>query len=138
MNWYVLTALALNLNQNRKVLWSLSVPRLEWCEFLETVALRVNCYLYACTVFWGRLECVLTGVVTTRREFVTSWGREFEWLAISTLERVRERVEGEITSKSHSSDEIRRSDESVGGGVSIVTASEVTVVGGDDCESSFI
>ena len=132
------TALALDLDEDREIGRGLTIPGLEGLEKLETLRLGVDSNLDAGTVCGRSLEGVLTGVVTARRELVTSWVREFEWFAISALESVRERVEGEITSKSHSSDEIRRGDESMGGRVSIVTTSEVTVVGGDDCESTFI
>lgn len=62
--------------------------------------------------------------------------RELERLAVGTSERISDGVEREITSEGHGGDEIGRSDESVGGRVSVVTAGEVTVVGGDDCENA--
>lgn len=58
--------------------------------------------------------------------------RELERLAIRSDEGVRNRVEGEVTSEGHCSHNVRRSDESMGGGVGIITTGEVTVVGRDD------
>ena len=90
----------------------------------------------ASTVSGGSLEGVLARIVATVRERVANGFRELEGLAIGTSERVGKGVEGQVSSESHGSDEIGGSDESVGSGVSIVTAGEVTVVGGDDCTES--
>lgn len=101
-------------------------------EELKTVTLRVNCDRNASTVSRRGLEGVLAGVVATGRKLITSRVRELERLAIRTNEGVRNRVEGEVTSEGHCSYNIWGGDESVGGRVSIVTASEVTVVGGNN------
>ena len=125
-------ALALNLDQNRQIGGGLSVPRLERREELETFALGVNSNLDGGTVSGRSLESVLSGVVAARGEFVASGVVKLEGLAISAGEGVRERVESEVASESHGGDDFRGSDESVGSRVSIVTASEVTVVRGND------
>ena len=125
-------ALALNLDQNRQIGGGLSVPRLERREELETFALGVNSNLDGGTVSGRGLESVLSGVVATRGEFVASGVVKLEGLAISAGEGVRERVESEVASESHGGDDFGGSDESVGSRVSIVTASEVTVVRGND------
>lgn len=78
------------------------------------------------------MESVLSWVVSPGWEFVTGGVGELEGLAIRAGECVGQRVESEITSKGESGDEFRRSDECMGGGVSIVSSSEVTVVGSDN------
>ena len=78
------------------------------------------------------LESVLAGVVATRRKLMTRRVRELERLAIRSHECVRNCVEGEVTGESYCSYDVRRSDEGMGGRVSIVTTSEVAVVGRDD------
>jgi hypothetical protein len=47
-------------------------------------------------------------------------------------ECVQKWVDGEVTSEGHCSYDVQRSDEGMGGRVSIITTSEVTVVGRDD------
>lgn len=129
-------ALALNLDQNRQISRGLSVPRLEWFKELKTVALGVNSNLDGGTVLRRGLEGVLSGVVATRREFVTGGVVEFESLSVSASESVSEGVESEVTGEGHGSNDLGRSDEGVGSRVSIVTASEVTVVRSDDWQLS--
>lgn len=78
------------------------------------------------------MERVLAWVVASRRELVASGIGEFKWLAIGALQGIRKRVEREGSSEDHCGDDIRGGDESVSGGVGIVTSGEVSVVGGDD------
>lgn len=128
----ILTALALNLDENREVGGSLAIPRGEGLQELETVTLGVNGNLDARTVLRRRLEGVLAGVVTLGRELITGGVGEFKCLAVRSSQSVRERVEAEVTSKGHGSDDVGRSDEGVRSRIRIITASEVTVVGSDD------
>ena len=58
--------------------------------------------------------------------------REPERLAVGADELVSHGVEAEVAGESECGDDVRRSDECVGSGVSVVTAGEVTVVRGDD------
>jgi len=126
------TALALNLDQNGEILRSLSIPRSERLQQLETVALGVDDNLDGGTIFRRGLEGILSGVEAGGRELIARGVIELEGLAIGTGESVGERVEGQVASEGHGSDDIRGSDEGVGGGVSIIATSEVTVVRGDD------
>lgn len=131
-------ALALDLDEDGEVLGSLAVPGLEGLEELETVRLGVDGDLDAGAVGGGSLEGVLTGVVAAGRELVAGGVLELEGLAVSTDERVGQGVEGEAAGEGQSGGEIGGSDKGVGGGVSVVTASEVTVVGGDDCVEDLV
>ena len=58
--------------------------------------------------------------------------RELERFAVSTDEGVREWVKSKITGEDESSDNVWGCNEGMGGGVGIVTSSEVTVIGGDN------
>lgn len=126
-------ALALHLDQDRKVRRRLAVPWRERRKKLETVALGVNGDLDGGTVGRRRLEGVLSGVVALRGKLVAGWVGELEFLAVGALEGVGERIERQVAGESHGGDDVRGGDEGVRGGVSVVTASEVTVVRGDDC-----
>jgi hypothetical protein len=126
------TALANNLNQDRAVLGIFAIPRGERLEELKTVALGVNLNLNVGSVGRRGLEGVLASIISTGRKFVACGGRELEGLARGSRNGISERVEAEGSSEGHGSDNIRGSDESMGSGVSIVTASEVTVVRGND------
>ena len=126
------TALALDLDKDGEVSGGLAVPRREGLEQLETFRLGVDRDLNGGTVLRRGLEGVLARVVATRREFVSGGVGELERLAVSALKGVGQGVEGQVSSKGHSSDDIRGSDECVGSGVGIITTSEVTVVRGDD------
>ena len=138
MGKFILTALALDLDEDGEVRGSLAVPGLEGLEQLETFRLGVNRDLDRGTVLRRGLEGVLARIVSTRRELIARRVREFELLSIRACEGVCKRVEGEGTSECEGGDDVGRGDKGVCSGVSVVTASEVTVVGGDDCESSFI
>jgi hypothetical protein len=82
---------------------------------------------------WRRsLESVLAGVVTLRRQLITRRVGELERLPVGASETVLERVESKVTRKGKSGHNVRRGDEGMCSGVSVVTASEITVVGGDD------
>jgi len=110
----------------------LSVPSLERLQKLESVGLRVDSDLDGRSVLRRSLVGVLTSIVSLGGELETSRVGELELLAISALERVGQGVEGQGTGKGHGGDEIGGSDESVGGGVGIVTTGKVSVVGSDD------
>ena len=99
---------------------------------METVALGINSDVDSSTVSRGRLESILSRIVTTGRQLIAGRVRESEGLAVRANERVSERVEGETTGKGHSSHDIGRCDEGVGSWISVVTSSEVTVVGSND------
>ena len=129
---WILTALALNLDEDGEIGGSLTIVGLEGLEELETVGLGIDGDVDGSTVSRGGLEGVLSGVIATRGELETGGILELEGLAISAGESVGNGVEGQVASKGHGGDKVRGSDESVGGGVSIVTTGEVTVVRGDD------
>lgn len=80
------------------------------------------------------MEGIFTGVITARGELVASGGGKLEFLAVGTLEGVSEGIETEVASEGHGGHDIGGGDEGMSSGVSIVTASEVTVVRSDDCE----
>ena len=124
-------ALALSLDEDREVGGG-AIPDLEGLEKLETVALGVNSAADAGTVCRRRLEGVLARVIATRWEFVTGRSLELEGLAIGADQGVSQGVETEYSGERQSSGDVRGCDEGMGGGVSIVTAGEVTVVRSDD------
>lgn len=126
-------ALPLHLNQNRQIRRRLSVPWRKRRKELQTVALGVNGDLDGGTVGGRRLEGVLSGVVAPGGKLEAGWVGELEFLAVGALEGVGERVEGQVAGEGKGGDDVRGSDEGVRGGVSVVTASEVTVVRSDDC-----
>ena len=95
---------------------------------LKTITLRIHSNRDARTVAWGRLEGILTRVVSAWRQFIASGVGEFEGFAIRALERVREGVEGERASKGHGGDDVGGGDERMCGRVGVITSSEVTVV----------
>jgi hypothetical protein len=128
-------ALALDLDQNREISGGLAVPRIERLEELETVRLGVNSNLDDGAVLGRGLECVLTGIVTAWGKLVATGVLELEELAIAANKIIGDGVKGQAASERESGDDIGRCDESMGGGVGIVTASEVTVVRGEDYES---
>jgi hypothetical protein len=132
MTWKRHTALALDLDQDGEVLRSLTVPRLERGQQLETIRLGVHGNVDGSPIGGRRLECVFTRVITTGRELVTSGVGELELLAVGTDEGVGQGVEAQRTGESHGGDDIRGGDKGMGCGVCVVTSSEVTVVGSDD------
>jgi hypothetical protein len=77
----------------------------------------------------AQTRCLL---VVVERIYMARKVQELKRLAIRSNECVRKRVEGEVTHEGHCSYDVRRSDEGMGGRVSLVTTSEVTVVGHDD------
>ena len=79
-----------------------------------------------------RLECVLTWVIATGREFEARGRGEFKGGAGGSWERVCEWVEGEGTSKGECGDDVGRSDESMSSGIRIVASCKVAVVRSDD------
>ena len=121
-------ALALNLDENGEIGGSLTVPRLEWLELLETIALRVDDNLYGGAVLRRCLEGVLAGVVSARRELIAGGVRELEGLAVRSSKGVSERVEGQVASEREGSDDIGRCNEGVRSRVGVITAGEISVV----------
>lgn len=124
--------LALGLDKNTSVDNVLAVPRLEGLQELESVRSGADGDGDGGTVSRRSLESVLSGVVALGRELIARGVGELELLAVGTLESVGHGVEGEITSKDHGSDKVRRGNKGVGSGVGIVSTSEVSVVRGDD------
>ena len=125
-------ALAQNLDQNREVLSVLAIPRLEGLEQLETVGGGCDGNVDRRAILGRSLEGVLARVVAAGRKLVARRVAEFELLAICALQRIRDRVEVETTGKDHGGDEIRAGDEGMRCRVSVVAASKVAVVRGDD------
>ena len=128
-------ALALGLDEDREIGWC-TIPDFEGLKKLETVTLGVNSDADAGTVLGGRLEGVLARVIATRWELIARRSLELEGLAIGTDERVSQGVEAELAGERQSGGNVRGRDEGMGGGVSVVTTSEVTVVRSDDWISS--
>ena len=124
----LLTALALDFDQDRKVGRGGTIPCIEGCKELQTVTLRIDGNGDPGAVSRGGLEGVLTRVIALGWQFFTGGVGEFEWFAVRAGERVGKRVECEVTSESKSGYDIWRSDEGVRGWVSIITAGKVTVV----------
>lgn len=125
--------LAEALDKNWKVLSILSVPGLERLKELEAVAGWRHCNADSATLSRWCLVGVLSWVEASAcGKSVTSGSFEEELLAILTDKLVGERVEVKASGDGHGDDEIGGSHEGVGSGVSIVTSSEVTVVGRDD------
>lgn len=121
-------ALALNLDQDWQVRWVFTVPWLEWLKLLKAVAGLLNDNLNGSAVLRRGLEGVLSRIVTTRRELVAGGVREPERLAVRAIQSVGERVERQVASECHGSDDIGRRDERVCGRVSVITAGEIAVV----------
>lgn len=124
--------LALALDQDREVLLVLAIPSGETTKDLETLASGRDSDIKRLTVRRRGLVGLVTRVVAAARETFTRGSLEEEFLAVLVLEGVSERVELKGTGDGHGNDKVRRGDESVGGRVGVVTASEVTVVGRDD------
>lgn len=127
-----LTALALHLDQDGEISGGLSIPSPERLKKLETVTRGVDSDSNSSTVYRGWLEGILTRIVSSGRKLIARGVRELEGLAIGADKGIGDRVEGEVTSKGHGGHDVRRGDESMCSGVSIVATSEVTVVRGDD------
>ena len=99
---------------------------------MQTVALGVNSNVHGSAVLGGLLIGVLPRIVAARGKLLPRGIREFERLAVSTDESVGNRVEGQITSESHGSDDIGARHKGVGGRVRVITAGEVAVVRRDN------
>ena len=126
------SGLALALDKDGEVGGILAIPSLETTEDLQTLTLRRDSDSDGLTVSRRSLVGVTARVVALGRKTITRWGLEHEVVAVLVLQGVGERVEFESTGNGHGKDKIGRGDESVGGGVGIVTTGEVTVVGRDD------
>lgn len=124
--------LALALDEDRDVSSILAIPGLESLEDLETVTGRGDSDVDSGTVDRRGLVGVTAGVVALSGETLAGGRLELELLAILVLQGIGERVELEGTGNSHGNNKVGGGDEGVSGGVGVVTASEVTVVGGDD------
>lgn len=119
------------LDEDGHVNTVLAVPRLEGLEDLESVGSGETSTSTADRSA-GSLVGVHAGVVTSVGQTLSSGLLELELLTLRILQGVSERVESEVTSNGESGDEIGRGDESVGGRVRIVSASEVSVVRRDN------
>ncbi len=62
------SALALDLDQYRKILGILAIPGLEGLKQLKAVALGINSNIDRDSIHWRSLIRVLTGIVAARRE----------------------------------------------------------------------
>lgn len=131
-------ALALGLDKNTSFNNVLAVPRLEGLQELKSVRSRADGNRDGGAVSRRSLERVLSGVVALGRELKARGVREPKLLAVGTLERVGHRVKGEVTSKDHGSDKIRRSNKGMGSRVGIVSTSKVSVVRGDNWNDELI
>ena len=129
---WLLTALALDFNQDGQVGRGNPIPSLEGCKKLQTVTLRINGNGNLSSISRRGLESVLTGIVALWRQLVARGVAELEGFAVGANEGVRKRVESEVTSKGNSGYDVWRRNKSMCGGIGIVTTSEVAIVGSDD------
>ena len=125
-------ALALDLDEHRHVEQVLAVPFIEWFQKLKTVGFGVNVDLQRRAIGWWSLVGVNTWIESLSWELVTRWCLKLELLAVLIGERVGQWVESQVTSEGQSSDDFWRCDKCVSLWVCVVTASEVTVIRGDD------
>lgn len=124
--------LALGLDKDRDALSILAIPRLERSQDLETIGGRGDINSDTGTVTGRSLVGVLTGVVALAGETIAGGRSKLELLAVLVLQGIGKRVEVEGAGNGHGDDQVGRGDERVSGGVAVVSASEVTVVRGDD------
>lgn len=124
--------LALALDQNGDVGGILAIPSLEASEDLETIGGGGDSNGDGGTIGGRSLVGVTASIVAASGQAVTGGSLELELLAILALKGVGDGVEVESTSNGHGDDQVGRGNERVSGGVGVVTASEVTVVGRDD------
>lgn len=124
--------LTLTLDQDGHVEGILAIPLSEASENLETIGGRGDIDGDLGAIGGGSLVGVTASIVAAAGKTVTGGSLELELLAVLVLEGVGEGVEVESTGNGHGDDQIGRRNERVGGGVGVVTASEVTVVRGDD------
>ena len=124
--------LALALDQDGEILGILAIPWLEATEDLQAVTGRRDRDGDGLAVGGRSLVGVTASVVAVGGKTLAGRRLEQELLAILALQLVGERVELEGAGNGHGNSEVRGGDESVGSGVGVVAASEVTVVGGDD------
>lgn len=120
--------LALSLDEDGHVGGVLAVPSVEGGEDLETVRGGGDLDLDGVAVGRRGLVGVLAGVVAALGETSASGGLELELLAVLVLEGIGQGVEVEGAGNGHGDNEIGGGNEGVGGGVAIVTASEVTEI----------
>jgi hypothetical protein len=111
---------------------SLSIPRFERLQDLQTFAVGINRDLNVHAILRRRLEGILSRVISTGRKLVSRRVREFEGLAIGTNESVSKGVEGKGSTERHSGDDVGGGDKGMGGRVGIIASSEVTVIRCDD------
>lgn len=124
--------LALALDEDRDADGVLAIPRLESSKELQTVTGGRDSDFDRGAVGGRSLVGVTAGVVALGGETLSSRRLEQELIAVLVLQLVSEGVELEGTGNGHGDDKVGRSDEGVGSRIGVVTASEVTVVGGDD------
>lgn len=125
-------SLSLSLDQDGQVGSVLAVPSIEGRQELQTVRGRSNLDIDGRAVLGRSLVGVHAWVVATGGKTVTGRRLELELLAVLVLESVGQRVEVQRAGNGQGNDQIGRGDEGVSSGVTIVTTSEVTVVGRDD------
>jgi hypothetical protein len=128
----ILTALALNLNQDREIFGLLAVP---WCkrfQELETVALGINSNLDRCRVGGRGLEGVNSRIIALWWQFGARRSREFKWLAIGTNKSIGEGIEGQVAREGKCGHDIGRGNKGVGSRVGVIPSGKVTVVRGYD------
>lgn len=124
--------LAVALDEDRNVVGILTVPGLEGGEDLETIGGGGDVDVDAGTVLGGSLVSIVTGVVATLGKTLAGGRREHELVAVLVLELIGEGVEVKRASNGQGDDHVGRGDERVSGGVTVVSASEVSVEGRDD------
>jgi len=95
---------------------------------LKTVTLGANGNVDRNPVNRRGLVCILTRVVTTRRELLAIGVGELEGFAIGTSKGINQWIEAKIACESKSRDNIRGSYEGVGCGIRVITAREVAIV----------
>ncbi|QBM90361.1 hypothetical protein METSCH_E06100 [Metschnikowia aff. pulcherrima] len=116
-----------SLDQDRQSLGVLTVPWLERSQTLQSVGSWGDDDVHRSSVGRRSLVRVLTLVVTVRWQTDTNWLGQLEFLALRVLQGVSDRVEAQVTRDGVSSDHVWRSDESVGGWVTVVSRSKVSV-----------
>ena len=129
-------ALALDLDQYREIFRGFTVPRQEGPEQLKAVTLGVNSNIDGDPVHRRRLVCVLTGVITARRELLAIGIGELEWLAIGAGKSIGQWVKAKIARESKGSNDIGRSNEGVRSRIRIIATREITVVRCENCRPS--
>lgn len=103
---------------------------------MKAVALGVNSNVDRDPVHRRRLICILTGVITTRRELLATGISELEGFAVGASKSVGQWVEAKIARKSKGRDNVRRSHEGVRCRIRVIAAREVAIVRSNNCKAS--